>query len=206
MKAIGWYSKSAEYNNSDALTRLSDIYKQEKDPITKKDISCDAYIINAKKAMTYAQRANSASRVGDIAYDLGSIFERGSYRYETQKCPKDKVLALKYFEISANNNNREAAKVAADYFYKTRQYKKAFNYYLQLLNGYSISMFTTQERSLEIASIEFKIGFMYENGVGTRKDVANAMAYYTKAANKGLIEAKHNLSVLSKRSGSFSPL
>lgn len=52
---------------------------------------------------------------------------------------------------------------------------------------------------LEGAIAEFKLAWLFENGLGTQKNYSQALRLYSQAAQSGLIEAKQNYSVLSKK-------
>jgi|GEM_PF-1042852 len=50
--------------------------------------------------------------------------------------------------------------------------------------------------SLKEAAENFKIGYIYERGIGVAKDATEASKWYRKAADAGLAEAQYNLGVL----------
>ena len=56
--------------------------------------------------------------------------------------------------------------------------------------------FESRSASRKQAESDFKIGYLYEKGIGVPLDPAEAFKWYKKAADAGLAEAQYNLGVL----------
>ena len=55
----------------------------------------------------------------------------------------------------------------------------------------------SRSASRGFAQSQYRLGTLYERGLGTTKDVARARIWYKRAAEQGNVKAMHNLAVLS---------
>lgn len=74
----------------------------------------------------------------------------------------------------------------------------AFSAFTSFLNAQSTPDFA---ETFELAkngdtASQYNLGRMYYEGVGTEKDIAKAVYWYTKSAANGDSDAKHNLGVI----------
>ena len=142
---------------------------------------------NINKAIRYLKIA--VEQHDDVAaYELGNIYEN-----------YNRILALKYYQLSASLGNIDALKILADrvknpesiyklgYIYENgsggidKDIHKAINYYK---NAYSKN---------HTESI-YRLGYIYENGLGgIDKDINKAINYYEKASSKNHIESIYRL-------------
>ena len=204
-KALEWYERAASYGNKKALNRLGDKYNTYNDLFTDRTLSCKEEIDSKKKSMNYYRRAGSTYSAGNVAYYLAGIYMSGR-----EDCKKDVNQAIKYYELAVQDSDRgysaEASKILANHAFEMKQYEKALKLYLSILENSDCLMYFSKEKLMNILSMEFKVGYLYENGLGTPRNPAKAILYYTRAAEKGLIEAQQNLSILKNKIGSFKPL
>ncbi len=56
-----------------------------------------------------------------------------------------------------------------------------------------------------IVPATFRLGALYEKGLGAKKDIETARRYYMQAAEKGSAKAMHNLAVLDADGGGAGP-
>lgn len=197
-KALEWYTRAASYGNKKALDRLGEKYNTNYELFTKRRLSCKEEIASKKKAMDYYRQAGSSG--AGAAYSLAEIYMNGR-----EDCKKDINQAIKYYEFVLHDSiyGDDASKALANYFFEMKQYEKALNFYLTFFQNKGDYMNYGQIIRNEIATMEFKIAYIYENGLGVPKDSAKAIYYYSRAANKGLVEAQQNLRVLQNTMGSF---
>ena len=207
-QAMYWYTKAAEHNNTKASYRLAEKYEQEHNA-TGKRLSCKDVINNKMKAITYYKQAFKYSNAGNVAYDLAKIYMDGSFGMffsRDNNCVKNVGEALKYFELASTFNSTykdSASAIIANDAFEKKKYNKALKYYLVVVDNINPDQYDSKHN--DILTMEFKVGYLYENGLGTPKNPAKAMLYYSRAANGGLIEAQQNLRVLKNRVGSFKP-
>lgn len=196
--ALMWYQRAAQLENKDAFVKLGHKYKSAKyDFYTGRQLSCMQRIEYLNQALIYLNKADYEIDSSNVYYELSGLYLGGE-----EGCAKSIEKGKEYLK-KATQHNKEALKKLGDIYYKSKEYSLSLDAYEQFLN------YATHKSSYtdlnEILAVLFKLGYMYENGLGKSKDVAKAMLYYTKAANNGLLEAQHNLEILRKKHGSFTP-
>ncbi|KAL0096875.1 hypothetical protein J3Q64DRAFT_1812304 [Phycomyces blakesleeanus] len=117
------------------------------------------------------------------AYRLGECHASGELG-----CPQDHQRALDYYSLAAEKGHPEACFAMATYYISgvpgllIASDEQAFEWVQKAADG-------------EWPRAEYTLGYFYETGVGTRRDLKEAMVWYRKAADHG---EKHALKRLQK--------
>src|SRR3990167_2872058 len=208
--AMYWYLKSADLKDQSTLKMLASKYDVESDPTTGGHISCSKVVIQKMKALQYYNEAFDRAEAGNVAYSLAKIYNDGSFGWSSEnKCEKNLNQAIKYYELAVLYDSyykNEASFFLGDHLFTRHKFSDALKYYLIYLDNESVSSFSSEEKLKKYLSVQFKVAYMYENGLGSQKNISKAIMFYSKAANAGLIEAQQNLMVLRNKIGSFKPI
>ena len=166
---VGFYH-SAMFGSSLSRIKLGVLMlKGEKEIVSENDSEVFGWV-----------REEAAKNNSEAQYVLGHLYLRGN------GCSKDTLLALAYFEKSANNNNEEAMYTLVHNFYlpdygsKFKDHSKAFLYINKLANNGD-------------AYSQYDLGVCYAMGRGTEKNEGLALQWYEKAANGGCPDALSEL-------------
>jgi TPR repeat protein len=224
LKAINFYQKGVDINNSRCINYLADLYKDRSNPKIKR---------NTEKAkMLYLL----ASDLGDkeALIKIGDMYR---YNEKWQTSYKNLNKALKYYKMSYKKYNNFSSKkeiaetqlaLAELYLFGDgvkQNSKKALQLYEKALYSDEKIMKNNPGSTYNLARIyansnNFKkafplylnaaengsihaynnIGYCYSNGKGVKKDAIKAYTAYMKAAKQGDSTAQHNLDVLCKES------
>lgn len=91
---------------------------------------------------------------------------------------EDKEHAYRLYIEAAKKGNKESQFIVAEQAYHNKQYKEARFWYQKCDEG---------------VESKYKLGLLYENGLGTEKNNAKAESYYKKAAKSGHFKAQIKL-------------
>lgn len=116
----------------------------------------------------YVQAADKGH--SEACYNVGYMYESGIGTY------KDDKKAFNYYMCSAKQGNRDAIYAIAEMYYKSNEYEAAFKWYGK-----------AAKRDYPIAF--YKMGYMYESGIGTRMNIKFAYEWYLKAYRSGYLQA-----------------
>jgi hypothetical protein len=163
-KAIFWYKKAIENNNTGAMNNLANMYYAGQ--AIKKDY---------KKAFNlYLKAAKLEDKIAQ--FNLSMMYYNGNYIKQNDK------KALYWLKLSAKNGSA-IAQVRLANFYREgynlvdQDYKKAFKWYLK----------AAKQKSSEG---EFYVGFCYFYGYGVEKNKQEAAKWMFYAKEHGYIHAK----------------
>lgn len=191
-RAMSLYSQAAELGHTNAQHTIIDFYSSGKLDNPETLNKCEERLKNINHALKLTKKYGTTGEAS-IYSSLGDIYHDGSCG-----CTANFKKAIEYYERAVERDpyNTRRQKFLADHYFTHKNFKKAFRYYKNIYN---------KLYGKENTEVAFKLGYMSENGLGATKDIAQAMIFYTQAANQGLIEAQHNLKVLQQRTGSFAP-
>jgi len=216
-KALTWYLKASAKGDQRASAAAGNIYEKGKYRATHSRSEEEEAADNQKAAEFYlkAEKNNPA-----YFLHLARQYLNGAKGYN-----KDINKAIKYLKIAAAQKtdrwDAHTSIIAGNTLGKMyskgigvkKDYREAFYWYAnscELLASkleMGIDRYSPSSAQLitDGAIAEFNLAWLYEHGFGTPKDYSQALKYYSQAAQKGLLEAKQNYSVLSKKVGSFKP-
>jgi TPR repeat protein len=176
--AAQWYTKAAEQGHPESQYTLGCLYR--KGSGVPKDET---------QSMFWYQKAAgngdpSAQNTLAICYDLGKGLEA------------DVTQAMYWYQKAADQGNSQALITLAEKYHAgdgvEQNFGLAMNYYLK----------ASQLGGMNSAMAEYKIGLLYEGGMGVPKNLPEAVRWYKKSASKGLVYAISKISVFEK-SGSL---
>ena len=199
-KAFGWYLKAVNNGGSaDAQYSLAQMYyygegcrkntenafKYYKEAADNGNIDGKAQIgwlyytgegttVNYTEAVKYLTEAAEAG----IAYaqnNLGWMYQNG-YGVKMSSM----YQAVKWYKKAADQGNSNAQVNLATYYYGKKEYSEAFRLLKKAANNGN-------------ADAQNNLGWMLQNGVGTKKNLREAENWYRKAADQGDETAKANL-------------
>lgn len=152
-KSLAMIEKLIQLGNLDAQSALAGLYLEGK-----------GVERNVEKGLALLEKV--AEQDSTTATLLGEIYDKGLYtRPNHQK-------AIYWYEKDLENGNDSAAVSLAPLYIENKQYAKA----LKELNR--IKNFPELE-----AGAKYFLGEMYEKGLGVKKDLKQAFAYYKKSAD-----------------------
>lgn len=176
--AANWYSIAANNGNIDAKFNIATMYETGRG--IKKNISeaIKWYKDAAKSGHVYSQ-----FRLGNI-YDKGILAEQN---YDE---------ATYWYKLASSNGFFIAKNCLADMYLHGRGIKKNPKKAIELLlETVSIS-----------AEANFKLGYMYENGIGVDKNSEEAIKWYKSAIEKGHDEATERLYAIKTSNSKIEPI
>jgi len=117
-----------------------------------------------------------AGKLGFVLNDLGEIYEQGC------GVPKNMRLAIKWWRESCKDGDYRALSHMGDLYFEgngvPQDYSEAFRFYKK-------SIETCQTKHSGDCNKEYYcLGYMYEYGLGTEKNIHTAMNFYLRVANK----------------------
>jgi len=179
--ALAWLQKSAEAGNARAYADLAGIYFEGGwgQPV---DV-CKGYdcLINAAKT---GESSELQLIAGLIYMDEELVLKE----LGCTKIKRDLNEAEKYFrKVLSNEFASEADRAKAELgniYYERKNYAEAAKWY-------------TSAAELLSTQAQYKLGWMYENGLGVPKYTKKAAEYYRKAAENGNEEANDRLEALT---------
>lgn len=185
------YKITHEINKEDDgwIYRLIDMYSTTVDKEKDYKIAFDYYFENAEQADS------------ETKCNLGIMYRMG------KGGKRDYQKALYWFTKSAEEGY-EKAKFQIGHMYEygegvKQSYIKAFDYYLETenYNGYIRNNINRYKSIAEKGDGEFqyKLGLMYEKGIGVTKNSKSSVYWYEKAAKSGIRDANNRLASLYYR-------
>lgn len=159
-KAFEHY-KTAALNGSDDANIFMFNYYLDSELTTKE---------HYESALKWFDEASKIKRNPIAYYGLAYMYEIGL------GVEADQVKAIEYYKESSQNNFILAHERLADLYLSTNDAKSI-----------EAALFLFQRAAnADIPSAQFKLGYMYEEGLGTRQDYETARFWYQKAANHDL--------------------
>ena len=193
LKLQAWFIRYVENNflfgisyeidkDDDGWTyRLIDMYQNTGDMEKDYKLAFNYYLDNAEQGDS------------EIKCNLGIMYKIG------KGTKRDFQKALYWF-TKASEEGYEKAKYQIGNMYEygegvKQNYLKALDYYIEV--GKPISK-NTIDKYKEIAEngdseLQYKLGYMYENGIGVPKNSKSAFYWYENAANNGIRDANNKL-------------
>ena len=179
---IEWLKKSAEQNISHAAYKLGDIYSSNK-YVLKNDVISNEYY---KKALDLYTDNYNKKPEDFISYRIAQMYFNG------QGTNTNIFEAAKWFEKSAQFGNADAYYQLGYIYYKddyglknnetAQQYfKKAFELYNKRFN------------EKPDGNISYRIGQMYNYGLGVERDIDKAVSWYKKSLELGNMKAQQKI-------------
>ncbi|AXX93589.1 hypothetical protein CPU12_11145 [Malaciobacter molluscorum LMG 25693] len=152
-KALEYFEKAAKYYYAKAYYELGLLY-YEKSKVT--------LTIDNKKALDYFKKGAQLKNF-DCNYILGDIYVLG---YAGVK--KDKEKAIEYYKRIAYLDKNVAFYIGYYYINDKKDYENAAKYFEKSLNS-------------KTGKGYYELAYLYENGLGVKQDVFNALRFYDKA-------------------------
>jgi TPR repeat protein len=133
-------------------------------------------------------------------YEVAMMYENGIGTV------KNSEKAFEYYE-KASNQGHVISQIYLGGMYehgigKAKNLKKAFEYYEKAADNSLNSLFEFNKLSLQIypaqgnTQAQHHLGYMYQFGIGTVKNLKKAFEYYEKAANQGYAHSQYNLGIM----------
>jgi TPR repeat protein len=199
-EAVKWYRKAAEQGSARAQNNLGTMLKEgigvTKDP--------------EEAVKRYRQAAEQGDATGQ--YNLA-----GMYRY-LNGVARDPKEAVKWYRKAAEQGHASAqhnlARMYESGYGITRDHKEAVKWYrkaaeqdnvwaiarlkdlTKLLSDKKAYRTTLKQAESDDAEAQNKLGDMYEDGTGVKKNPRLAIKWFTKAATQGLASAQRSLGVM----------
>ena len=177
-KAKYYFTKSAEKGNNIAKFALAGLYEY--------GLGVDK---NEENAMYHFKQVYENGENYYSPYHIGEMYFKGK-----GNIPKDYNLALKWFNISAENGNKYANNRLGDMYKKglgvDKNYQKAFNLYEKASNN-------------GCSESQYNIAMMYFKGIGLEEDYDQGLSWLQTSANNGYAEAQYALAVILLNSSDY---
>ena len=178
LEAFKWCLKAAAQGYLAAQFELGEMYKSGKG--VEKDLKT-AYNWYKKASEQDAESSEWGYQRGDAQSNLADMY------YEGKAVPKDYAEAAKWYRKAAENGNVHASNKLGEMYLNgvevTKDYAEAFRLFCEATDGYG-------DDSMEA---RYNLGYMYEHGLGVKKDMNAARQWYMKAAEQGHVEAQKAL-------------
>lgn len=188
-KAFKWLSRSADKNNPNAEYLLATMYQKSEGTTQNYDQAIKLLIKSAKQNNTDALMA-----LGNMYYD-GSLGVKQSYTDSFKNYEQAANGRTWYLFAGTTPENRAEYLLANMYFdgKGTKQnYVKAMKYYKQSIENISKGITeNTPEDKKWLYNACYKIGYLYDNGLGVDADSDSALRWYTTASNGGNADATY---------------
>ena len=122
---------------------------------------------------------------------------------------KNSEKAFEYYEKAANRGH-VISQICLGGMYehgigKAKNLKKAFEYYEKAADNSLNSLFEFDKFALKIypsqgnTQAQHHLGYMYQFGIGTAKNLQKAFEYYEKASNQGYTHSQYNLGIMYEK-------
>lgn len=168
-QAIFWYTKAAENGDAEAQNHLGFMYENFGDMYQFELMGEEGF---EQAAYWYRKAAEQGHR--DAQYNLSDMYESG------KGVEQDDEPAICWLIKAANQGHAFAQFHFGSKQEDYQKYKQAF-----------VSYRKAAEQGLTIA--QYKLGTMYENGLGVEQELEQAVFWYRKAAEQGYANAQYNL-------------
>ena len=183
--AVQWLTLSAEKENNYAAYQLGEIFSDESQTCRDK----------GKANKFYRQALNGFMEQDDEEADAQLEYRIANMYLDGKGVEKDMSSAVRWFSKSAEKNNSYAAYQLGEMFSDEKQLcydqEKADRFYRQALNG-----FLKQEQDEADPQLECRIAGMYSAGKGVEKDVAAAVRWFSKSADRNNFYSAYQLGEL----------
>ena len=137
----------------------------------------------------YINRASEA-KCPEATCFIAELYESGDYGYK-----KDSVIALSYYEKSAEQGSFEGAVAAGDRYINNNDINRAIEFWKKAYNIKHHSLLLEKEKPV-MAQIAFNLGYCCIQGYGMEKDSCEAVYWYKQAALQNHVVAINALPYL----------
>lgn len=172
--AVRWLEKCVEKGHHAAEYQLAELLSAGTDVPGNESRAQQLYASALAGFLSQEQEKPDAQ----LEYRIGDMYLHG------KGVPADPAAAFHWFSVSAQNGNAYAAYRAAGLLAGgngiPRDEARAQEFYTQALRGFLHSV-----REKPDASLRYRIGTMYEFGMGTERDTETAKQWYSAAAAEG---------------------
>ena len=183
--AVQWFTLSAEKENNYAAYQLGEIFSDEKQPCRDMEKANNFY----RQALNGFLEQEEEEADTQLEYRIANMYLAG------KGAKKDVEAAVRWFSKSAEKNNSYAAyrlgEIFSDEKQPGRDQEKASRFYRQALDG-----FLKQEQDEADPQLEYRIAGMYSAGKGVEKDVAAAVRWFSKSADRNNFYSAYQLGEL----------
>lgn len=101
-----------------------------------------------------------------------SQFELANMYFDGREISKDDSFAYYWYQKSAENGNANAQEAFGAIYFELKKYQEAFGWYLKAAQS-------------NLPQAQFVLGYMYLNGLGTKKSRKDAKSWWKKSCNLG---------------------
>ena len=191
-KAIEWHTKAVERGMRVANINLAHLYKRKREP----KIAYDYYLIAAQDGNIYAQfllyqqysrSKNTKARNEADAWLITAAengFAQAQYLYGLQLLKqKKRKAAKKWIQKSYKNGYRKSSATLGALYFKDEKYTTALKYLQQADSAYA----------------KYRLGMIYEHGLGVRSNSYTAYIYYKESLKLGRKRAKKDVARLKRQ-------
>jgi len=179
---VKWLKRSAEHATAEfphALHELALLHERGIDNVVFQDFDYAAELLAQAAELGYAP---SAFRLGEC------------YEYGKMGCPQDPALSIHYYNIAAQQGHRDAC------FALTAWYLVGSPGVLPQSDTEAY-LWAKKAAEADLVKAMYAVGYFQEVGIGTPQNLASAMQWYQRAAEKGDKRAAQRL-----RSSQAGPL
>lgn len=185
-EGVKWLKRSAETATPEfphALHELALLHERGIDNVLFVDPEYSCELLAQAGEMGYAPSA----------YKLGV-----NYEYGRMGCPQDGGLSIHMYNIAAQQNHKEAC------FALTAWYLVGAPGILPQSDTEAY-LWAKKAAEQQLAKAEYAVGYFTEMGIGTVKDIAEAKAWYKRAADHGDKRASQRVAALQGRGAAPPP-
>ncbi|CAG8560480.1 11194_t:CDS:2 [Paraglomus occultum] len=171
---VKWLKRSAEAATEDfphALHELAELHINGVENVVFVDIEYAVQLLVRAADLNYAPSA----------FKLAECYEYGKLI-----CPRDAALSLHYYTIAAQQNHPEAC------FALTSWYLVGLPGVLPQSDSEAF-LWAKKAADQGLAKAEYAVGYFTEMGIGVKKDLLDAHAWYRRAAAHGDVRAQQRL-------------
>lgn len=173
-EALHWFELSAQKGNYYAEYQIAELYDDGKD-IPQNKARAQIYY---NRALNGFLEAEQSSQDAAMEYRIGQMFYMGQGTY------KDYQAAWHWFSLSAAKDNTYALLQQARMLQKGEGVPKS-EQQAQALYAEAFHKLMKALQDSPSPKLRYRIGTMYEFGLGVKRDVSTAKAWYQQAAQEG---------------------
>ena len=180
--AVDWFRKCAEKGNSFAAYQLGVLFSEDKE-VPKDDLLAQKFYSMALVGFIFLDRKQPEA---DMERRIAQMF------YSGNGTAQNYAAAAQWFSMSAEKGDPYSQ------FQLARMIQKGEDIPVdelkaQLIYASALASFQKILQGNPEPDLLYKVGMMYEAGLGTKRDLSTAKQYYTEAAAEGNIHAQLRL-------------
>ncbi len=197
-RAFKWLSRSAEKNDPNAQYLLATMYQKGEGTEQNYDKAIKLLNKSAKQNNTDALMI-----LGSMYYD-GALGAKQNYE-DSFKNYEQAANGRTWYIFGGITPNNHAQYLLANMYFDgkgTKQnYSKAMKYYKQSVENISQGFAEpTPENKKWLYDACYKIGYLYDNGLGVDQDQESALRWYTTSSNGGNADATYQIGLQYEKS------